>query len=177
MTASDNLRVKIMARIVELVEFSGSARQDSLEKLKAYNQKQDIVPIILDLILGDDLGYSHRTAAAMLLAEWQEQRVLPVLEQLLGSNFFALQEAALSALYRFGDPLGIEPIIAVLDHPDHQLAGLACDYLGASSSVKVVAPLTRLLNQADDYLKQRAIQALKAHGSEEAQKALEEESY
>jgi len=173
MPTANDIHLQVMARIVELVELQGQARTESRSALERMQSKDDIVPVLLALVQGNALGYAHRAAAAQLLADWRDKRVLPVLQELVESGVEALQEAALSALYRFGDPTGIDRIIGLLDHRNRSLAGRACDYLGASRLTKVVAPLARVIDDEDPALRYRAVDALANHGSNEARAILE----
>jgi HEAT repeat protein len=168
----DDLNLEVMTRVVELVELRGQARHDSRSALDRLQHEQDIVPVLLELVQGDDLGYSHRAAAAALLADWRDHRVLPVLQELADSGIEALQEIALSTLFRFGDPDGTDRIMALLDHEDRNLAGRACDYLGASRPARVVAPLAQIIDGDDPVLRHRAVEALVHHGSSEAHATL-----
>lgn len=173
MTTENDMRLEIMTRIVEYTELQGQARLDTRLILERMQQQQDIVPIILDLLKSDELGYSNRTAAAELLADWREERVLPILQELIDSGIEPLQEVALSAFYRFSEPVGIDILIKLLNNNDRNLVERACDYLGTSRLKKVVIPLIRILNHHDPRLRYRAILALGHHGSSEAYTALE----
>jgi len=167
------IRLKVTTLIVELTEMRGPARQERREALAALHRRHDIVPLLIELVRDDTLGYDHRGATAQLLADWRAEKLLPVLDELLQSGVGALQETALAALFRFGDPAGIDGLIALLDHPDQDTAWRACDYLGESRSPRGIAPLVCAIGGAHPMLRRRAVDALARYGTEEAYAALE----
>jgi HEAT repeat protein len=89
--------------------------------------------------------------------------VQPLIEALTGDPYSGVRWKAAEALARIGKP-AVEPLIAVLRHPDDDVRWKAAIALGDIGDERAIEPLIELLSDEDRFVKSRAAYALSSIG-------------
>jgi HEAT repeat protein len=125
--------------------------------LKKLKETRDVDGLIIALT-NPDLQVQYEAAEA-LGNIGDEKAVGPLIAALKCVEFSGVRWKAAEALSKIGDP-AVEPLIAVLQHPDEDVRWKAAIALGEIGNTDAIEPLIALLRDDDRFVRSRAAHAL-----------------
>jgi HEAT repeat protein len=142
----------------------GDIRDRILSTVNITRMKEEKdIPGLIRALRNPDMGIQYEAAEA--LGQLRDPAaVQPLMEVLTDDQYSGTRWKAAEALAQIGTP-AVDPLIAVLSHPDEDVRWKAAIALGEIGDTRAIGPLIELLRDEDRFVKGRAAYALGLIGS------------